>query len=268
MAATQAADVAGWELPPGIQLARFDNPEALWSIDAASSAFIADYDSPVSLAARRERRRSELDALFADDPASTPSFFAVAATNEAMDGLCGAALLEPFYSEDLLAQDRDAGRLMARAHRVLAALFVVPNFRGRGIASALLDVASLAVVRDQGRYLEGFVDDHDGSADFYRRFGAYVGAHNGPLPPRPPVNLKTMHYPGKDGHWFSVDGWARHHDKIRCSRCGGALDFLPANGGDLRCPRCQWPDGSPRSGRWHEPGARRWTSGRPGAADN
>lgn len=192
-AAPQAAAVRSWELPPGIQLARFDNPEALWSIDEASSAFIADYDSPVSLAVRRKRRRSELDTLFADDPASTPSIFAIAATNEAMDGLCGAALLEPFYGEDLLEQDLDAGRLMARAHRVLAALFVVPNFRGKGIASALLDVASLAVIRDQGRYLEGFVDDHDGSADFYRRAGASVTSHNQPLPPRPPVNLKTTH---------------------------------------------------------------------------
>ena len=248
-AAAQAPAVRSWKLPPGIQLAPFDSPEALWSIDEASSAFIADYDSPWSLAARRERRRNELDELFADDPSSTPSIFAIAATNEAMDGLCGAALLEPFYGEDLLAQDRDAGRLMARAHRVLAALFVVPNFRGKGIASALLDVASLAVVRDRGRYLEGFVDDHDGSADFYRRAGAAVTSHNEPLPPRPPVNLKTTHYPGKNGHWFSVYGWERHHDKIRCSRCGGALDFLPANGGDLRCPRCQRPDGSPRGGR-------------------
>ncbi|MGP5292459.1 GNAT family N-acetyltransferase [Brachybacterium tyrofermentans] len=248
-AAARAPAVRSWKLPPGIQLAPFDSPEALWSIDEASSAFIADYDSPRSLAARRERRRNELDALFADDPASTPSIFAIAATNEAMDGLCGAALLEPFCGEDLLAQDRDAGRLMARAHRVLAALFVVPDERGRSIGSALLDVASLAVVGDGGRYLEGFVDDQDGSVDFYRRAGAYVGAHNESLPPRPPVNLKTMHYPGKDGHWFSVDGWARHHDKMSCSRCGGAFDFLPANGGDLRCPRCQWLGGSPRSGR-------------------
>ena len=235
-------------IPPGIRMNVVHDPAPLWSIDSAAHDLITDYNQPADVARHRHQLRLKLEELFADDPRPTPSCFAVVATDETADTLYGAATLEPFLGEQLLQQDRENARHVAALHRVLASLFVVPDERGRGIGSELLDAASLAVVRDQGRYLEGFVDDRDGSADFYRRAGATVTSHNEPLPPRPPVNLKTTHYPGKDGHWFSVDGWERHHDTILCSRCGGALDFLPANGGDLRCPRCQRPDGSARSG--------------------
>ena len=232
----------GWSLPPGVKLQVVTEPQALWSIDAAATALITDYSPPTDMARYRAERRNGLEDLFEDDPRRTPEQFAVAAVNEAGDGLYGAASLEPFLGDDLIAQDLEAARNVAILHRIVGSLFVVPDARRNGIARALLDAASLAVVRDQGRYAEGFVDDRDGSAEFYRRAGAYVGGHNQPLPPRPPINLKTTHYPGKNGHWFSVDGWARHHDIMLCSRCGGSLDFHPEDGGMLHCPKCQ--------GRW------------------
>ncbi|MEV0869463.1 GNAT family N-acetyltransferase [Brachybacterium paraconglomeratum] len=228
-------------LPPGIRLNMVYDPAPLRSIDSAAHDLITDYNRPADVARHRRQLRLQLEKLFADDSRPTPSCFAVVATDETAATLYGAATLEPFLGEKLLEQDRENARHVAALHRILASLFVVPGERGRGIGSELLDAASLAVVRDQGRYLEGFVDDRDGSSDFYRRAGASVTSHNEPLPPRPPVNLKTTHYPGKDGHWFSVDGWERHHDTILCSRCGGALDYIPSDGGTLRCPRCQGP---------------------------
>lgn len=228
-------------LPPGIRMNVVYDPAPLRSIDSAASDLITDYNQPADVARHRRQLHLQLEQLFADDPRPTPSCFAVVATDEAADTLYGAATLEPFLGEQLLEQDKENARHVAALHRILASLFVMPGERGRGIGSALLDAASLAVVRDQGRYLEGFVDDRDGSADFYRRAGASVTPHNEPLPPRPPVNLKTTHYPGKDGHWFSVDGWERHHATMLCSRCRGALDYLPSDGGTLRCPRCQGP---------------------------
>lgn len=226
-------------LPPGPQLRIITEPQAMGSIDAAAAALITDYTPPMDMARYREERRRDLDDLFVGDPRPTPRQFAVAAVNEAGDGLYGAATLEPFLGEDLVAQDPEAAQDVAILHRIIGSLFVVPEARGNGIGDALLDAAGLAVVQDQGRYAEGFVDDRDGSAGFYRRAGAYVGGHNEPLPPRPPIYLKTKHYPGKNGHWFSVDGWARHHDMMLCSRCERALDFYPEDGGMLHCPRCQ-----------------------------
>lgn len=234
----------GWSLPPGAQLRVVAEPQALWSIDAAASELITNHNPPMDMARYREKLRRGLDGLFEGDPRPTPGPFAVAAVNDAGDGLYGAASLEPFLGEDLVAQDREAARNVAILHRIVGSLFVVPDARGNGLGDALLDAASLAVVQDQGRYAEGFVDDRDGSAGFYRRAGAYVGGHNEPLPPRPPINLKTTHHPGKSGHWFSVDGWARHHDMMLCSRCGGALDFHTEDGGMLHCPRCQEPGAS------------------------
>lgn len=228
-------------LPSGIRMNVVYDPAPLWSIDSAAHDLITGYSRPADLARHRRQLHPQLEQLFADDPRPTPSCFAVVATDEAADTLYGAATLEPFLGEQLLEQDRENARHVAALHRILASLFVMPDERGRGIGSALLDAASLAVVRDQGRYLEGFVDDRDGSADFYRRAGASVTPHNEPLPPRPPVNLKTTHYPGKDGHWFSVDGWDRHHDMFLCPECGQPLEFISDDGGSLHCPRCQRP---------------------------
>src|SRR5699024_8075704 len=132
------------------------------------------------------------------------------AVNDAGDGMYGAATLEPFLGEDLTSQDREVARNVAALHRVLGSLFVVPDARGNGIGCALLDAASLTVVQDQGRYVEGSADDRDGNVRFSRPAEPYLGGHNDPLPPRPPIHLKTTHYPGKSLHWFSVDGRALH----------------------------------------------------------
>lgn len=231
----------GWSLPAGVNLRVVTDPKQLWMIDAAAAELITDYNPPAHMATYRGELGRDLEALFESDTRPVPGIFAVAATTDAMDGLYGAATLEPFLGEDLTAQDREAARNVAILHRVLGSLFVVPEARGNGIADALLDAASLTVVQDQGRYVEGFVDDRDDSAEFYRRAGAYVGGYNEPLPPRPPINLKTTHYPGKNGHWFWVDGWERHHETMLCSRCHGPLDFHPEDGGMLHCPRCQGP---------------------------
>lgn len=228
-----------WPLPPGMHIQLVTDPHAMSLIDSAAAAFIADYSSPWETELFRAKRRAQTKDLFRGESCPVPGQFAVVAVDDSKTTMYGAATLEPFFAEDLVAKDREAARSVAMFHRIVASLFVVPSERRKGVAGALLDAASYAVVRDHGRYAEGFVDDHDDSAGFYRRAGAYVGRHNVPLPPRPPVNLKTIHYPGKSGHWFSVDGWARHHAAMFCSRCGGGLDFYPEDGGMLHCSRCQ-----------------------------
>lgn len=231
----------GRPLPAGVNLQVVTDPEPLWMIDSAADKLITDHNAPAAMVEYRDQLRHDLDVLFEGDPRPVPGVFAIVATNDAMDGMYGAATLEPFLGDDLVGQDREAARNVAILHRILGSLFVVPDARYNGLANTLLDSASLAVVQDQGRYVEGFVDDRDGSVGFYRRAGAYVGGHNEPLPPRPPINLKTTHYPGKNGNWFWVDGWERHHEMMLCSRCQKPLDFHPEDGGMLHCPRCQGP---------------------------
>lgn len=235
---TMAAAQVSWQLPPGVHLREISDPAPMRGVDDMASTLIADYSSPAQMATSRDAATAVLDELFAGSGHPAPQISAIVATDETGSHLYGAASVEPFLGDELLAHDRRAALAMAAYHRVLTGLFVIPDARGQGLATALLDAAALAAARSHARYLGGFVDDRDGSAGFYRQAGAIVGGHNVPLPPRSPVNLTTTNYPGKNGHWFYIDARQRHAGAHFCPRCVQPLTFDPADGGSLRCARC------------------------------
>ncbi|WP_417374300.1 GNAT family N-acetyltransferase [Glutamicibacter protophormiae] len=145
-------------------------------------------------------------------------------------------------SDELISKEPDAARQFATTHRILAALFVLPEARGSGIGRELLSEAAYWALPHGGRYLDGFVDDRNNSADFYRRSGATVVGHNTGLPARRPTNSELSHYPGIDGTWFYVDAWRMHQGKINCARCRDVFEFVDEDGGYLLCPNCGTPE--------------------------
>lgn len=187
-------------------------------------------------ALRRERALNELFAGHKWQPKAT----LVRAAIDDRGYMIGAAIVEPCMSPELNA-DPDLARLFATAHRVLAGLYVVPEHRGHGVGAELLQAAAYEAVSDGARYLDGFVDDRNGSADFYRRAAAIVMGHNSGLPGRAPANVTQAHDPGYNGHWFYIDLWAAFADSLmRCPKCSGGVTFEPSDGGRVSCTTCHF----------------------------
>lgn len=188
---------------------------------------------------RREEALSELFSGHSWRPKAT----LVRAAVDDRGYMIGAAIVEPCMSPELDV-DPELARLFAISHRVLAGLYVVPEHRGSGVGSELLEAAAYDALSDGARYLDGFVDDRNGSAEFYRRAGAIVMEHNNGLPGRPPANVIQAHDPQYSGHWFYIDLWATFaHSLMRCPRCSGAMTFDPSDGGRVSCTECPFTTG-------------------------
>ena len=203
---------------------RIDTPQARQIVQTVAAQLIIGYAPPHMVAADDRRRAAQLRRIFGDDTHPEPSIIIGASDDRGM--MLGGAVVEPFVSDELISKEPDAARQFATTHRILAALFVLPEARGSGIGRELLSEAAYWALPHGGRYLDGFVDDRNNSADFYRRSGATVVGHNTGLPARRPTNSELSHYPGIDGTWFYVDAWRMHQGKINCSRCRDVFEFV------------------------------------------
>ena len=219
---------------------RIDTPQARQIVQTVAAQLIIGYAPPHMVAADDRRRAAQLRRIFGDDTHPEPSIIIGASDDRGM--MLGGAVVEPFVSDELISKEPDAARQFATTHRILAALFVLPEARGSGIGRELLSEAAYWALPHGGRYLDGFVDDRNNSADFYRRSGATVVGHNTGLPARRPTNSELSHYPGIDGTWFYVDAWRMHQGKINCARCRDVFEFVDKDGGYLLCPNCGTPE--------------------------
>ncbi|WP_270411792.1 GNAT family N-acetyltransferase [Microbacterium maritypicum] len=123
--------------------------------------------------------------------------------------LIAGAFVHPIYLE---AIDRISNgvaeetiRLMLASRRTLSGLAVLPEFRRKGIASRLVERAISIARRDGARWLTGFMDEKNGTPDFYRNLGFRVGERNRPLPPLAPANIREAHPRYVNGWWFHMD---------------------------------------------------------------
>lgn len=162
-----------------------------------------------------------------------------AATDDDGRLLLGGAVVEGVIVAELAERDPRRADLLSKAHRVLAGLYVAQEAEGNGIGRALVDVAASQAFSEGARYLDGFVDDRNHSADFYRSTGAQVLPHNADLPARPPANV-TQTNPRDDlsGHWFYWDLWKYFEGRATCVHCAALLAYSPAED-RLACPRCR-----------------------------
>lgn len=206
--------------------------------DAAGSHIIGYGQSDRVMAADRTTQR-QLDQLFNGEQAP-PASVVLAAADRTGTHLYGGAVIETAYPRELATKDRDRARMYARLHRTLAAVFVMPEHRGQGIGAQLIDQAAYSALESGARYLDGFVDDRNESADFYRHVGATVMPKDfDGLPARSPDMVSSTDPWGLQGHWFYVDLWARHMvERGRCSRCEGTFEFHDDDGGYLVCTKC------------------------------
>lgn len=208
----------------------------------ASELIVGYAPARLAIQGRRERQRA-LDDLFGTT-ASPDAQVGVVAVDE--DGrLVGGATVEASVAGPLVAEDPERARLLAGAHRTLGAMFVLPDYRGRGIGEALWSEAAYQALRASARYLDGFVDDRNGSVGFYRRVASTVTSHNQGFPARPPAQIEQYHWPELNGHWFTVDLWQKFEGELLlCSRCTTPLRYQAADGGSLTCPTCGPPPAS------------------------
>ena len=126
--------------------------------------------------------------------------------------LRGGAMIHAEYGHavDLLASrdpawTRERIVTLLQSRRTLSGLFVDEGLRGRGIGSALV-AASIECARQEGaRWLTGFMDEGNGSPDFYAARGFTVQAPNQPLPRLAPAFLPELHPRSLRGSWFYMD---------------------------------------------------------------
>jgi len=192
------------------------------------------------IAQMNAKRARTLQNLFGHPVPSDPVVFC------ALDDegeLVGGAVIEMPDIDEIAAAEPERAKEYSITHAMLAALFVLPEHRKRGIGAQLLDVAGAAALQRRARWLDGFVDARNNSASFYSAAGAEVMPINTGLPPRQPMQVTVGHPPWLNGNWFYVDLWQSHGHLMRCERHGTALEFDPGDGGYLRCDEC----GIPRS---------------------
>lgn len=95
------------------------------------------------------------------------------------------------------------GRGFARERRIISGIAVQKDARGRGIGKALLQENETAAKRQGASVVVGFMDDANGSPQFYRSAGYTVMPHNEPLPKSiGNFGLNERHDSGLNGHWF------------------------------------------------------------------
>lgn len=188
-----------------VEISVEDDAEVIRAVRLASSELIVGFDSQ-DLDANDQFRGAIVSKIFDGAEELTPVLSrTLVAWDPEEGGALGAATVESYAPLELLDIPPKEARLIARTHYVLSALWVRDGVRGRGIGSALFEVATRLVVRSGGRYLDGFVDDRNESEGFYIRAGATVGAQDVGLPARRPTNVMGGHAPELHGRWFYVD---------------------------------------------------------------
>lgn len=79
---------------------------------------------------------------------------------------------------------------------------VAPTVRGRGLGRLLLETVERKSLAHGVHFLNGFVDNRNGSAKFYARCDYIVGPLNEPLPPAVLNGMRIHHPDGLHGNWF------------------------------------------------------------------
>lgn len=217
-----------------ITVKRVDDDSVASNVHEMAASLIVGYSAD-GLETADRRRGQILRGLF-DPTAVLPDVTTILIATDGLS-IFGAAIMQCFVSEELAELHPEIARQMATTHVVLSGMFVVPQARRYGVGAKLIREATALVVHGRGRYLDGFVDERNGSADFYRAVGAQVGVRNEGLPERQPTRVSLAH-PGNNGHWFYFDCWRIHQSLMQCSRCGDQLIFVEDNGGHFRCAVC------------------------------
>lgn len=98
--------------------------------------------------------------------------------------------------------EEDFVRGLGRTRRTLASIAVVEDSRRTGLGTRLLRAAE-DEARSQGAlWVTGFMDERNGSPDFYRTNGYQILARNRPLPELEPFPVREYHPRYVNGQWF------------------------------------------------------------------
>ena len=218
------------------------HPQGIEMVHKVAGRNIIGFDGNVEwIRDYNNRQQDKLDRLFEGVSEPPAASTVLALTDTTGSELYGAAIVETPYFDELVNENEEQARTMASFHRVLAGMFVAEEFRGQGLGLDLLDWAANHTFQQRARYLDGFVDERTGAADFYRRFGATMTERNQGLPVRSPANVPLNHVKKVNGHWFYIDTWPMFEELLRCSRCEERLRFVAEDGGRLVCDVCGDP---------------------------
>jgi GNAT superfamily N-acetyltransferase len=100
----------------------------------------------------------------------------------------------------------DAALLHATRWRTLNRMVVIPEFRGQGIGTQMLERAKLMAKLSGARGFDGFAEDSPNpSWPFYARNGCHVMGEGDPLPPLGGVQMHMPPGVNREGRYF----WSR-----------------------------------------------------------
>lgn len=222
-------------------IVKVTEPRARESIYAQAEQTIVGFGPPQWVDAYNQKLEDDLANLFKGHGPAPEATMTLAITDPTNTELYGAAMVETPYYEVLAEENPEHARRMATHNRILSGMFVHEHHRQAGVGSGVLRWAGHLALSSGARYLDGFVDDRMGAADFYRKAGATVCGHSAGLPGRSPTNSAINHVMEVNGHWFYIDLWKEFEEDLRCSRCRAALTFVDDDGGRMTCPNCGDP---------------------------
>lgn len=123
------------------------------------------------------------------------------------DALVGTGVIHPLYQEALELHEQGASddylKQLLKSRRTLTCLAVLDTYRRAGIGRRIVQILADRALAEQARWVTGFMDERNGSPDFYRHVGFTIQQKNQPNPPLPPTFLREFHPRGVDGWWFA-----------------------------------------------------------------
>jgi GNAT superfamily N-acetyltransferase len=117
----------------------------------------------------------------------------------------GVAVAHPPYAEAVEVTARlgiEYAQGLLQSRRTLSGLAVREDARRTGVGRALVDAALTIAADEQALWMTGFMDERNGSPEFYESVGFTTMPRNTVVPRLTPFPLPEIHPSYVNGQWF------------------------------------------------------------------
>ncbi|WP_165788334.1 GNAT family N-acetyltransferase [Arthrobacter glacialis] len=119
--------------------------------------------------------------------------------------LVGALYMHTPYEELLEIGngfDRDFAKGVGKVRRTLASIAVVEDMQRTGLGTALLTAGESQAKQEGAIWVTGFMDERNGTPEFYESNGYNIQPRNIALPKLEPFGVRELHPGYVNGQWF------------------------------------------------------------------